>query len=105
MREAPALINIDLLLERGANIYVYDPVAIKNLKKRYSTRIHYATNIEEAIKDANVCFIFTEWEQIKKFKPRKYKELMKMPIIYDGRNIYDTKEMKKNEIEYYSIGR
>lgn len=105
LREAPALINIDLLLERGANIYVYDPVAIKNLKKRYSTRIHYATNIEEAIKDANVCFIFTEWEQIKKFKPRKYKELMKMPIIYDGRNIYDTKEMKKNEIEYYSIGR
>ena len=105
LREAPSLINIDLLLERGANIYAYDSVAIENLKKRYSTRIHYTTNIEEAIKDSNVCFIFTEWEQIKEFKPRKYKELMKMPIIYDGRNIYDTKEMKENKIEYYSIGR
>lgn len=105
LREAPSLINIDLLLERGANIYAYDPVAIENLKKRYSTRIHYTTNIEEAIKDSDVCFIFTEWKQIKEFKTRKYRELMKVPIIYDGRNIYDTKEMKENKIEYYSIGR
>ena len=105
LREAPSLINIDLLLEHGANIYVYDPVAIENLKKRYSTRINYVTNIEEALKDSDVCFIFTEWEQIKKFKPKKYKELMKTPIIYDGRNIYDTKEMRENKLEYYSIGR
>ena len=105
LREAPSLINIDLLLERGANIYAYDPVALENLKRQYSTKIHYATSIEEAIKDANVCFIFTEWKQIKEFRISKYKELMKDPIIYDGRNIYDTSEMKRNKIEYYSIGR
>ena len=105
LREAPSLKNIDLLLEHGANIYVYDPVAIENLKKKYLEKIHYTLDIKEALKDANACFIFTEWKQIKEIKPNAYKELMKTPIIFDGRNLYDTKEMKRNKLEYYSIGR
>lgn len=105
LREAPSLKNIDLLLEHGANIYVYDPVAIENLKRKYLERIHYTLDIKEALKDANACFIFTEWKQIKEIKPDIYKKLMKTPIIFDGRNIYDTKEMKRNKLEYYSIGR
>ena len=105
LREAPSLKNIDLLLEHGANIYVYDPVAIENLKRKYLERIHYTLDIKEALKDANACFIFTEWKQIKEIKPNVYKELMKTPIIFDGRNVYNTKEMKRNKLEYYSIGR
>ena len=105
VRESPALTNIDLLLKHGANIYVYDPEAIKNLKKIYINKVHYAVNIEEALIDADVCFIFTDWKQIKKITPIKYKKLMKVPIIYDGRNIYDTRKMLMNGLEYYSIGR
>ena len=105
LREAPSLDNVKLLLEKGANIYAYDPVGEENYIKKYPTEINYVKSPEEALKNANVCFIFTEWDEIKNVKPEEYKKLMKTPLVYDGRNIYDLKEMKKNGIEYYSIGR
>ena len=105
LREAPSLDNIELLLKQGANIYAYDPVAMENFRKKYPTQIKYVENPEEALKDANVCFIFTEWKEIKEIKPDTYKKLMKTPLVYDGRNIYDLKEMKDKQVEYYSIGR
>ena len=105
LREAPSLDNVELLLKQGAKIYAYDPVAEENFKKKYPEQITYVNNPEEALKDANVCFIFTEWKEIKNIKPKTYKELMKTPLVYDGRNIYDLGEMKDNKIEYYSIGR
>ena len=105
LREAPSLDNIKLLLEQGANIYAYDPVGEENYKKKYPTQIQYLKTPEEALENANVCFIFTEWEQIKQIKPSKYKDLMKTPLVYDGRNIYNLEQMKKANVEYYSIGR
>ena len=105
LREAPSLDNVKLLLEKGANIYAYDPVGEDNYKKKYPTEINYVASPEEAIKDANVCFIFTEWNEIKNVKPEEYKKLMKTPLVYDGRNIYDLKDMIKAGVEYYSIGR
>ena len=105
LREAPSLDNVKLLLEKGANIYAYDPVGKENYKKKYPTEINYVKSPEEALKNANVCFIFTEWDEIKNIKPEEYKKLMKTPLVYDGRNIYDLKEMKENGVEYYSIGR
>lgn len=106
LREAPSKDNVKLLLESGAdNIYAYDPVGVENFKKLYPKEINYTISPEEALKDANICFVFTEWDEIKNIKPEKYKELMKTPLIYDGRNIYNLKEMKENGIEYYSIGR
>ena len=105
LREAPSLDNIKLLLEKGANIYAYDPVGEENFKRKYPTEITYVKTPEEAIKDANVCFIFTEWNEIKNVKPEEYKKLMKTPLVYDGRNIYDLKDMVKEGVEYYSIGR
>ena len=105
LREAPSLDNIKLLLEQGANIYAYDPVGEENYKKKYPTQIKYVKTPEEALENANVCFIFTEWKQIKKIKPNKYKELMKTPLVYDGRNIYNLEQMRKANVEYYSIGR
>ena len=105
LREAPSLDNVELLLEQGAEIYAYDPVAENNFKKKYPTEINYVDNPEEALKEANVCFIFTEWDEIKEVKPETYKKLMRTPLVYDGRNIYRLDEMKDAGIEYYSIGR
>ena len=105
LREAPSLDNVALLLEQGANIYAYDPVAEDNFKKKYPDKITYVKSPQEALKDANVCFIFTEWNDIKKVKPEEYKKLMKTPLVYDGRNIYNIENMKEMGIEYYSIGR
>lgn len=106
LREAPSKDNIKLLLQSGAdNIYAYDPVGEGNFKRLYPTEIKYTKTPQEALKDANICFIFTEWDEIRAVKPEEYKELMKTPLVYDGRNIYNVEEMKKNGIEYYSIGR
>lgn len=106
LREAPSKDNIKLLLESGAdNICVYDPVGQENFKKLYPTEVNYVKTAQDALKDANICFIFTEWDEIKKIKPEDYKKLMKTSLVYDGRNIYNVKEMKKAGIEYYSIGR
>ena len=105
LREAPSLENIPILIEDGANIKAYDPVGENNFKKLYPTEIKYCDNIEETLKDADICFIFTEWNEIKNIKPEEYKKLMKTPLVYDGRNIYDLKEMKESGVEYYSIGR
>ncbi len=105
LREAPSIDNIELLLKQGAKIYAYDPVAMDNFKKRYPDNITYVESPEDALKQANVCFIFTEWKEIKQIEPRTYKALMKTPLVYDGRNIYDINDMKEAGIEYYSIGR
>lgn len=106
LREAPSLDNIELLLENGADrIYAYDPVGIENYKKKYPTEITYVNNPEEALKDANICFVFTEWGEIKEIKPETFKKLMRTPLVYDGRNIYELEDMEKAGVEYYSIGR
>lgn len=105
LREAPSLENVELLLKQGAKVYAYDPVAEENFKKKYPTEITYVKNPIEALKKANVCFIYTEWNEIKAIKPEEYKKLMKTPLVYDGRNIYDLKDMKDAGVEYYSIGR
>lgn len=105
LREAPSLDNIELLLKQKADIYAYDPVGIDNFKKRYPNELQYVTSPEDALRDANVCFIFTEWNEIKQVKPEDYKKWMKTPLVYDGRNIYSLDEMEQNGVEYYSIGR
>lgn len=105
LREAPSIDNVKLLLKGGANIYAYDPVGVENFKKKFPDGIVYTNTPEEALKDANVCFIFTEWGEIKEVMPKDYKALMKTPLVYDGRNIYSVNAMKDAGVEYYSIGR
>lgn len=60
---------------------------------------------EEALDKANVCFIFTEWNEIRTVYPESYKRLMRTPLVYDGRNIYSLDDMKNVGVEYYSVGR
>jgi UDPglucose 6-dehydrogenase len=111
LREAPSLDNVPLLLEQGADIIAYDPVGIDNFKKLFPEgrngrgSIRYVSKPEEALKGANVCFIITEWDQVKKLKPADYKKLMRTPLVYDGRNIYSKNEMISSDVEYYSICR
>lgn len=111
LREAPSLDNVRLLLEQGADICAYDPVADRNFQKRYPAGrmengvIAYADTPEAALQDANICFIFTEWEQIKALTPDVFLKQMRTPLVYDGRNLYDVKAMRDAGIEYYSIGR
>lgn len=105
LREAPSLENIPLLLNAGAEIYAYDPVGEENFKKKIPEGIYYACTPQEALEDAGVCFIFTEWDEIRAVTPPEYKELMKIPLVYDGRNIYGVEAMRAAGVEYYSIGR
>lgn len=105
LREAPSLENIPFLIEHEADIYAYDPVGADNFKKRFPEHITYVNTPQEALENANVCFVFTEWGEIKAVSPAEYKRLMMTPLVYDGRNLYNLKEMKKNGVEYYSIGR
>ena len=105
LREAPSIPNVRRLLDEGAEIVAYDPVGVKNFKKLFPTEIQYVDSPEETLKDADMAFIFTEWNYIKSLELSKYIDLMKTAIIYDGRNCYDIKEVEKKEVDYYSIGR
>ena len=67
--------------------------------------IRYVKTAEEALQDAHICFIFTEWDEIKAIPAAEFKRLMRIPLVYDGRNVFNVQEMKDAEVEYYSIGR
>ena len=105
LRESPALYNIPLLLDHGAVITAFDPVAQENCKRQYSFAMEYAPTLEEALTGAQVCFIFTDWKEIKAFPPSEFKRLMRTPLVYDGRNLFDPEKMKEAGVEYYSVGR
>jgi len=105
LREAPSIPNVKRLLDEGAEIVAYDPVGTENFKKLFPTEITYVKTPEEALKDADLAFIFTEWENIKNISLSKYRDLMKQAIIFDGRNCYSLNEAEEAGVEYYSIGR
>ncbi|MEA3573925.1 UDP-glucose dehydrogenase family protein [Peribacillus frigoritolerans] len=105
LREAPTLVNIPIMIEDGANVKAWDPVGIENFKKKYPDEITYCNTIEDTIKDTDICFIFTEWDQVKSFDLSKYSKLMKTPIVLDGRNCYDLPSARKANIIYDSVGR
>ncbi len=111
LREAPSLDNVELLLKNGAQIAAYDPAAAKNFSRVYPQGqngrgyISYVDTPKEALKNADICFVFTEWKQIRELSPAAFKDQMRIPLVYDGRNVYDVEKMKDTGIEYYSIGR
>lgn len=111
LREAPSLDNVKLLLENGAQIAAYDPAAAENFQKFFPTGendrgvITYVDTPEAALQNADICFVFTEWEEIRRVSPAAFKERMRIPLVYDGRNVYSVEQMKEAGVEYYSIGR
>lgn len=104
IREAPALIIIKQLQKEGAKVSAFDPEAMENAKQVLKN-VHFATNPLEAIKDCDGLIIATEWDEFRSIDKQKIKSLLKQPIIIDGRNIYDPKEMKGLGFKYMGIGR
>jgi UDPglucose 6-dehydrogenase len=105
VREAASIVIAKKLLEERVTITAYDPVAMENTKKILGDKINYASSIEEALKDVDMVFIATEWDEIKNFPLTKYVKYMNQPVIFDGRNCYSIDEAKKYPIVYYSVGR
>ena len=105
MREAPSLVLIDLLLKAGCRVTAYDPVAVPEAKRRIGDRIHYAKDIYEAVNDADVLMIVTEWKEFRLPSWPKIKQQMKTPLILDGRNIYNIHEIEEAGFTYHCIGR
>ncbi len=106
LREAPSIVNVATLLNEGANIKAWDPVGIDNFRKLFSAGVTYCHTIPEVLSNADICFIFTEWPEIRNCKADMFTNLMSRPIVMDGRNCLDNTEMKYlNELKYISIGK
>ncbi len=105
IRDSPAIINLNKLLEYKTAISVYNPIPIKKLKEIYKDRIKIVNNIAETLKNADICFIFTEWQQIKEMNLKLFEKNMRKPIILDGRNCFELNQIKDYRVIYESIGR
>lgn len=105
MREATSLVTISLLLEAGCTVRVYDPVAMNECRRRIGDKVYYATDMYDAVLDADALLMLTEWKQFRLPSWGVVNKSMKNPLIIDGRNIYDAEELKQNGFEYYCIGR
>jgi len=105
MREAPALVLIDKLIQAGANIKAFDPVAMEEAERILGNKIEFTKDKFEALVDADALLLVTEWNEFRVLNFKVMKKLMKKQVIFDGRNIYERSEMKDNNFEYFGIGR
>ena len=105
VREAPAIYLMNELLSRGAKLSVYDPEAMQNIKKQFGDKLTYCESMYDALTDADALVICTEWSIFRTPDFNKVKQLLKQNIIFDGRNLYDLEDIKKEGISYMSIGR
>lgn len=104
MREAPSLEVIRLLLDAGAVVRVFDPVALNECKRILGNKVEYAENIYDAAKGADVLALLTEWRQFRMPSWPRLREVMRGNLIVDGRNIYSRQELEENGFEYTRIG-
>ncbi len=105
IREAPSLYNINALLKAGAQIAAYDPEAMENTKKILGDKIAYGKDHYETLKDADALLICTEWSLFRTPDFTQMKKLMRGKVIFDGRNLYGSQQMRDAGFAYYSIGR
>lgn len=105
LREAPSLISIPILLEDGCHLKVWDPAGMENYKKMYPYELEYCHSIEDALYEADLCLIFTEWDEIKKLDTTIFERVMRTPIIIDGRNCFSLLSFEGKQVVYESIGR
>ena len=104
MREAPALILIEKMLNKGAAVTVYDPVAMEECRRRLGDKVEYATNMYDAALGTDALLLVTEWKEFRMPGWGVLKKVMRRPCILDGRNIYDKKEMLEMGFIYECIG-
>lgn len=104
MREAPSLILIDKLVKAGAKVIGYDPVAMEESHRRIGDKIVYAKDQYEALLDADALLLVTEWSEFKFPNLAVVKKLLKQPVIFDGRNVYDKEQIVNEGFDYFAIG-
>jgi UDPglucose 6-dehydrogenase len=105
MREAPAIPIIQALLEKGALVQAYDPEAMKVAKGIFGTKVQFAPNSYDALRGADALAIVTEWHEFREPDFARMRKLMRTPVVFDGRNIYQPQQMKSHGFVYNSIGR
>ena len=105
MREAPALVLIDKLIEAGASVKVYDPVAMDECRRRVGDKVVYATDMYDAVLDADALLLVTEWKEFRMPSWGVLKKTMRQAVVIDGRNIYEKSELQELGIAYSCIGR
>jgi UDPglucose 6-dehydrogenase len=103
MREARATPIINHLIQEGANVTAYDPVALPTAEKIFGNRIQYTASAIDCLKNADCCIIVTEWEEFKRLKPKDFNKNMKQPILIDGRRIYNPNEFNE-KLTFMAIG-
>lgn len=104
MREAPSLVIIEKLLEQGAKVKAYDPVAMDETKRILGDKIEYVNDQYEALIDADALMLVTEWPEFKFPNFTVMSKLLNNKVIFDGRNVYDVDELKADGYTYYGIG-
>ena len=104
MREAPSLVIIDSLLKAGANVRVYDPVAMHEAKKTLGDKVSYAVDIYDSVLDADGIILVTEWNEFRLPSWSVIKKVVKTPVVFDGRNIYNRTDLQEAGFKYYCIG-
>ena len=105
MREASSITIINKLLDAGARIKAHDPEAMAEAEKVFGKRIEYVKDNYEVVNGVDALVVITEWNEFRRPNFEKVKSLMKTPVIFDGRNIYDPHEMRSMGFTYYGIGR
>jgi UDPglucose 6-dehydrogenase len=105
VREAPALVLIDRVLELGANVQVHDPEAMENVQAMYGDKLKYGAQPMDVLAGADALAINTEWSEFRNPDFDDIKRRMKQPVVFDGRNLYDPAQMVEDGFIYYSIGR
>ena len=105
MREAPALTVIEALLKAGAEVHAHDPEALVEAQRIFGDRVHYHRVNYDALKGADALLVITEWNEFRRPDFERMRQLMKHPVIFDGRNIYDPSAMRQLGFTYYSVGR
>jgi UDPglucose 6-dehydrogenase len=104
IREAPALVLIDSLLSAGAEIRIHDPEALPNVRSLYSDRLAYCDRPYGALEQADALAVVTEWNEFRNPDFEVMRRLMRQPVIFDGRNVYDSARMRTLGFTYYGIG-
>jgi UDPglucose 6-dehydrogenase len=104
MREAPSLVIIDEILKKGGTVKAYDPIAMKEAKHILGDKITYCESEYDVLEDADALLLVTEWADFRSPDFNKIKKMMNSPIVFDGRNLFDTKEMNVLGFEHYGIG-
>jgi len=105
MREAPAVPLIQGLLAAGANVHAYDPEAMKVAQKIFGSKVQFAENGYAALTGADALAIVTEWNEFREPDYARMRKLMRSPVIFDGRNIYNPESMRSQGFQYFSMGR